>query len=147
MGSDRSEGPELADAIVEVTETGASLRANHLRIIDVVMESTTRLIANKNSYANPWKREKIETISLLLKAAIQAEGKVGLKMNLRRIDLPKIVGMIPALRKPTISPLADEEWVAIETIIDEKIVRVLVPELKRNGAEGIIEYPLNKIVP
>jgi len=139
--------PELADAIVEVTETGASLRANHLRIIDVVMESTTRLIANKNSYANPWKREKIETISLLLKAAIQAEGKVGLKMNLRRIDLPKIVGMIPALRKPTISPLADEEWVAIETIIDEKIVRVLVPELKRNGAEGIIEYPLNKIVP
>lgn len=139
--------PELADAIVEVTETGASLRANHLRIIDVVMESTTRLIANKDSFADPWKREKIETLSLLLKAAIQAEGKVGLKMNLRRTDLPKIIGMIPALRKPTISPLADEEWVAIETIIDEKVVRVLVPELKRNGAEGIIEYPLNKIVP
>ncbi|MGC8596151.1 MAG: ATP phosphoribosyltransferase [Candidatus Kryptoniota bacterium] len=139
--------PELADAIVEVTETGTSLRANHLKIIDVVMESTTRLIANRNSFADPWKREKIETLSLLLKAAIQAEGKVGLKMNLRRADLPKIVGMIPALRKPTISPLADEEWVAIETIIDEKVVRVLVPELKRNGAEGIIEYPLNKIVP
>lgn len=139
--------PELADAIVEVTETGSSLRANHLRIIDTVLQSSTRFIANKDSYNDPWKREKIETISLLLKGAIQAEGKVGLKMNIRKSDLPKIVGIIPALRKPTVSPLYDDEWVAIETIIDERVVRLIVPELKRNGAEGIIEYPLNKIVP
>ncbi len=139
--------PELADAIVEVTETGSSLRANHLRIIDTVLQSSTRFIANKESYEDAWKREKIETISLLLKGAIAAEGKVGLKMNIRKSDLPKIIGIIPALRKPTVSPLYDDEWVAIETIIDEKIVRIIVPELKRSGAEGIIEYPLNKIVP
>lgn len=139
--------PELADAIVEVTETGSSLRANHLRIIDTVLQSSTRFIANKESYEDGWKREKIETISLLLKGAIAAEGKVGLKMNIRKSDLPKIVGIIPALRKPTVSPLYDDEWVAIETIIDERVVRLIVPELKRNGAEGIIEYPLNKIVP
>ncbi len=139
--------PELADAIVEVTETGSSLRANHLRIIDTVLESSTRFIANNDSYKDGWKREKIETISLLLKGAIGAEGKVGLKMNIRKSDLPKIVGIIPALRKPTVSPLYDDEWVAIETIIDERVVRLIVPELKRNGAEGIIEYPLNKIVP
>ncbi len=139
--------PELADAIVEVTETGSSLRANHLRIIDTVLESSTRLIANKNAYLDEWKREKIDTVALLLKAAIAAEGKVGLKMNIRKSDLPKIVGIIPALRKPTVAPLYDEEWVAIETIIDERIVRILVPELKRSGAEGIIEYPLNKVVP
>lgn len=139
--------PELADAIVEVTETGSSIRANHLRIIDTVLESSTRLIANKDSYLDEWKREKIDTIALLLRAAIAAEGKVGLKMNIRKSDLPKIVGIIPALRKPTVAPLYDDEWVAIETIIDERIVRILVPELKRNGAEGIIEYPLNKVVP
>ncbi len=139
--------PELADAIVEVTETGSSLRANHLRIIETVLESSTRFIANKDAYKDPWKREKIETISLLLKGAIAAEGKVGLKMNIKKSDLPKIIGIIPALRKPTVSPLYDDEWVAIETIIDEKVVRIIVPELKRNGAEGIIEYPLNKIVP
>ena len=139
--------PELADAIVEVTETGSSLRANHLRIIDTVLESSTRFIANKEAYKDPWKREKIDTISLLLKGAIAAEGKVGLKMNIRKSDLPKIIGIIPALRKPTVSPLYDDEWVAIETIIDEQVVRIIVPELKRNGAEGIIEYPLNKIVP
>jgi ATP phosphoribosyltransferase len=139
--------PELADAIVEVTETGSSLRANHLRIIDTVLESSTRFIANKESYKDPWKKEKIDTIALLLKGAIAAEGKVGLKMNIRKSDLPKIIGIIPALRKPTVSPLYDDEWVAIETIIDERIVRIIVPELKRNGAEGIIEYPLNKIVP
>lgn len=139
--------PELADAIVEVTETGSSLRANHLRIIDTVLQSSTRFIANKESYKDPWKREKIETISLLLKGAIAAEGKVGLKMNIRKSDLPKIIGIIPALRKPTVSPLYDDDWVAIETIIDERVVRLIVPELKRNGAEGIIEYPLNKIVP
>ncbi len=139
--------PELADAIVEVTETGSSLRANHLRIIDTVLQSSTRFIANKGSYKDPWKKEKIDTIALLLKAAIAAEGKVGLKMNIRKSDLPKVVGIIPALRKPTVSPLYDDDWVAIETIIEERIVRIIVPELKRNGAEGIIEYPLNKIVP
>ena len=139
--------PELADAIVEVTETGSSLRANHLRIIDTVLESSTRFIANKEAYKDPWKKEKIETIALLLRGAIAAEGKVGLKMNIRKSDLPKIIGIIPALRKPTVSPLYDDEWVAIETIIDERIVRIIVPELKRSGAEGIIEYPLNKVVP
>ncbi len=139
--------PELADAIVEVTETGNSLRANHLRIIETVLESSTRLIANKEAYANQWKKEKIDTLALLLKAAIAAEGKVGLKMNIKKSDLPRIIGIIPALRRPTVSPLSDDEWVAIETIIEERIVRILVPELKRNGAEGIIEYPLNKVVP
>jgi ATP phosphoribosyltransferase len=139
--------PDLADAIVEVTETGSSLKANHLKIIDTVLESSTRLIANKEAYKDNWKREKIDTLALLLKAAIAAEGKVGLKMNLKKSDLPRIIGIIPALRRPTISPLADEDWVAIETIIDERIVRILVPELKKNGAEGIIEYPLNKVVP
>jgi ATP phosphoribosyltransferase len=139
--------PELADAIVEVTETGSSLRANHLRIIDTVLESSTRLIANKEAYNNQWKKDKIDTLALLLKAAIAAEGKVGLKMNIKKSDLQKVIGIIPALRRPTVSPLADDEWVAIETIIEERIVRILVPELKKNGAEGIIEYPLNKIVP
>jgi ATP phosphoribosyltransferase len=139
--------PELADAIVEVTETGSSLRANHLRIIETVLESSTRFIANKEAYANQWKKEKIDTLALLLKAAIAAEGKVGLKMNIKKSDLPRIIGIIPALRRPTVSPLSDDEWVAIETIIEERIVRILVPELKRNGAEGIIEYPLNKVVP
>ncbi|MGO9480399.1 MAG: ATP phosphoribosyltransferase [Candidatus Kryptoniota bacterium] len=139
--------PELADAIVEVTETGSSLRANHLRIIETVLESSTRLIVNKESYADHWKKEKINTLALLLKAAIAAEGKVGLKMNIRKSDLPRIIGIIPALRRPTVSPLSDDEWVAIETIIEERVVRIIVPELKRNGAEGIIEYPLNKIVP
>ncbi len=139
--------PELADAIVEVTETGSSLRANHLRIIDTVLESSTRLIANKDAYNDQWKKEKIDTIALLLKAAIAAEGKVGLKMNIKKSDLSRVIGIIPALRRPTVSPLADDDWVAIETIIEERIVRILVPELKRNGAEGIIEYPLNKVVP
>lgn len=139
--------PELADAIVEVTETGSSLRANHLRIIDTVLQSSTRFIVNKDAYKDPWKKEKIETISLLLKAAITAEGKVGLKMNIKKSDLPKIIGIIPALRKPTVSALYDDEWVAIETVIEERVVRIIVPELKRSGAEGIIEYPLNKIVP
>ena len=139
--------PELADAIVEVTETGSSLRANHLRVIDTVLQSSTRFIANNEAYKDPWKREKIDTIALLLKGAIAAEGKVGLKMNIRKSDLPKVIGIIPALRKPTVSPLYDNDWVAIETIIDERTVRIIVPELKRNGAEGIIEYPLNKIVP
>lgn len=139
--------PELADAIVEVTETGSSLRANHLRVIDTVLQSSTRFIANNEAYKDPWKHEKIQTIALLLRAAIAAEGKVGLKMNIRKSDLPKVIGIIPALRKPTVSPLYDNEWVAIETIIDERTVRIIVPELKRSGAEGIIEYSLNKIVP
>jgi len=145
-GATEVKTPELVDAIVEVTETGSSLRANHLRIIDVVLESTTRLIANKKSWDDAWKRQKIENIALLLEGAIQAEQKVGLKMNLRRQDLERVTKILPALRRPTVSPLADGEWVAVETIIDERLVRSLVPELKRAGAEGIIEYPLNKVI-
>jgi ATP phosphoribosyltransferase len=145
-GATEVKAPDLVDAIVEVTETGSSLRANHLRIVDTVLQSTTKLIANRTSWQDEWKRQKIESIAMLLKGAIQAEGKVGLKMNLRKSDVEKIVLMIPALRRPTISPLADDEWVAIETIVDEVIVRRIIPELKRAGAEGIIEYPLNKVI-
>lgn len=145
-GATEVKAPDLVDAIVEVTETGSSLRANRLRIVDVVLESNTKLIANKNSWADPWKREKIENIAMLLQGAINAGSKVGLKMNLRKADLEKITSLIPALRKPTISQLSDPEWVAIETILEEKIVRAILPQLKRNGAEGIIEYPLNKVI-
>lgn len=145
-GATEVKTPDLVDAIVEVTETGSSLRANKLRIVDVVLESNTKLIANKESWADPWKREKIENLSMLLHGAINAGTKVGLKMNLRKKDLDKVVSLIPALRKPTISQLADEEWIALETIIDENIVRGIIPQLKRAGAEGIIEYPLNKVI-
>lgn len=148
-GATEAKCPELVDAIVEVTETGASLRANRLRILEVLMESNTQLIANKQAWQDPWKRRKIENIALLMEGAIRAEHRVGLKMNARKADLEQIIQMLPALRRPTISPLASdgEEWVAIETIIEEKEVRRLIPELKRAGAEGIIEYPLNKVIP
>lgn len=145
-GATEVKTPDLVDAIVEVTETGSSLRANKLRIVDVVLESNTKLIANKQSWNDPWKREKIENMAMLLEGAINAGNRVGLKMNLKKTDLEKITSLIPALRKPTVSQLSDSDWVAIETIIEEKVVRAIIPQLKRHGAEGIIEYPLNKVI-
>ena len=145
-GATEVKTPDLVDAIVEVTETGGSLRANKLRSVDTVLESNTKLIANKQSWNDPWKREKIENIAMLLQGAINAGNRVGLKMNLKKADLEKLTSLIPALRKPTVSQLSDPEWVAIETIIEEKVVRAIIPQLKRNGAEGIIEYPLNKVI-
>ncbi len=136
----------LVNAIVELTETGASLRANNLRIIDTVIVSTTRLIANQTAWQDPFKREKIENIAILLQAAIEARGKVGLKMNVRRRDLDAILKVLPAEKSPTISGLADSEYVALEVIIDDSVERSLVPALKRAGASGIITYPLNKVI-
>jgi len=136
----------LVDAIVELTETGSSLRANKLVEIATLCESTTQFIANKTSYKDRWKRAKMEQLSLLLKGAICAEEKVGLKMNVRKEDLKKVLSKLPALKKPTISGLSGGSWFAIETIIDEKVVRVLIPALKAAGAQGIIEYPLNKVI-
>jgi len=145
-GATEVKPPELADAIVEVTETGSSLRANKLRIVDTVLESNTQLIANLNSWKDPWKRRKLEDICLLLDAAINALGKVGLMLNVRQADLPNILGVLPALKKPTVSHLSDEEWLAVNTILDESTVRSIIPRLKEAGAQGIVEYPLNKIV-
>ncbi|HXU77000.1 MAG TPA: ATP phosphoribosyltransferase [Methylomirabilota bacterium] len=145
-GATEVKAHELVDAIVEITETGSSLRANNLRIVDTLLQSTPRLIANRGSWKNSWKRRKIETISLLLKGALEAESKVGLKMNIARKNLSGLLEALPALRNPTISSLSQEGWVAVETIIDEHVVRELIPALKRAGAEGIIEYPLNKVV-
>ncbi len=139
--------PDLVDAIADITETGSSLRANNLRIIDTMMYTNTKFIANKAAWENPEKRAKIESIALLLRAALDADGKVGLKMNLPKSSLARVISSLPALRKPTVSPLSDTAWVAIETIVDEKVVREIVPALKANGAEGIVEYPLNKIIP
>ena len=136
----------LVDAIVEVTETGSSLRANRLRIIDTLMESNTQLFANKTALADPWKSEKLQNIALLLKAAIDAQGRVGLMLNVRREDLQAILALLPALQRPTISSLSDDQWVALNTIVEEKIVRTLIPTLKAAHAQGIVEYPLNKIV-
>ena len=138
--------PELVDAIVDVTETGSSLRANKLRIVDTLMESFPQFVANKSSYQNPWKKEKIDRIAMLLNAAQAARDVVGLKMNVPSDDLEKLLEKLPALRNPTVSKLADENWVAIETVLEESVVRTLIPELKSLGAEGIIEYPLNKLV-
>jgi ATP phosphoribosyltransferase len=145
-GATEVKPPELADGIVEATETGSTLRANRLRIIDTVMESNTQLIANERAWADPWKRTKIENLALLLAAAIAAQGRVGLMLNVRRRDLDKVLGLLPALRRPTVSPLAEEDWVALNTIIEEPTVRELIPKLKSAGAEGIVEFPLNKIV-
>jgi ATP phosphoribosyltransferase len=145
-GATEMKAHELVDAIVDITETGSSLRANKLRIIDTVLCSTPRLIANHQSWKDPWKREKIQRVALLLKGALDAETKVGLKLNLRRKDLPGLLKTLPALRNPTIANLSQEDWVAVETIIDEHVVRELIPALKAAGAEGIIEYPLNKVV-
>lgn len=139
-------GAGLVDAIVELTETGASLKANNLRIVDVICESTTLIIANKLSWKDAWKRQKIESIALLLQGAILAEEKVGLKMNVEEKNVQKIIGILPAIKNPTISTLSKEGWVAIETIVDESIVRMIIPKLKQNGAQGIIEYPLNKVI-
>ena len=139
--------PELVDAIVDLTETGSSLRANKLRIVDTLMETNTVLIANKASWQDADKRAKIENIALMLDAALQADAKVGLKLNIERSKLHEVVEQLPALRNPTISSLADENWIAVETVIEKKISRELIPALKRLGAEGIVEYPLNKIVP
>jgi len=145
-GATEVKAHELVDAIVEITETGSSLRANKLRIVDTLLCSTPRLIANHSCWKDPWKRKKIETLALLLKGALEAESKVGLKMNIARKNLDTLLRTLPALRNPTISSLSQEGWVAVETIIDEHIVRELIPALKGAGAEGIIEYPLNKVV-
>lgn len=138
--------PDLVDAIVDITETGNSLRANKLRIVDTLLETNTKFIANKASWADPVKRRKIETIALLLRGALEAESKVGLKMNLRKSSLDGVVKALPALRNPTISQLSHQDWIALETIIDESVVREIIPQLKALGAEGIVEYPLNKVV-
>ena len=138
--------PDLVDAIVDLTETGNSIRANKLRIVDTILETNTKLIANKKSWANPAKRKKIETIALLLTGALEAGSKVGLKMNAPKASLQAILKAIPALRNPTISPLSNADWIALETIIDESVVREIIPRLKSLGAEGIVEYPLNKVV-
>jgi ATP phosphoribosyltransferase len=145
-GATEVKAHELVDAIVEITETGSSLRANNLRIVDELMVSTPRLIANHGSWKDRWKRRKIETMALMLKGAIEAETKVGLKMNLEQRNLAPLLESLPALRRPTISSLSQAGWVAVETIIDEHVVRELIPQLKAAGAEGIIEYPLNKVV-
>ena len=145
-GATEVKAPRLADAIVEVTETGSSLRANRLRVIDTVLESNTQLIANAGALDDPWKRTKLENIALLLKAAIEAQGRVGIMLNTRRADLAAVLALLPALQRPTISPLSDDDWVAINTIIEERTVRDLIPRLKAARAQGIVEYPLNKIV-
>jgi ATP phosphoribosyltransferase len=145
-GATEVKPPMLADAIVEVTETGSSLRANRLRIIDTLMESNTQLIANQAALGDAWKRNKLENVALLLKAAIEAHGRVGLMLNVRRVDLAGVLALLPALQRPTISGLSDDEWVAVNTIIEERTVRDLIPRLKASGAQGIVEYPLNKIV-
>lgn len=145
-GATEVKAHELVDAIVEVTETGSSLRANKLRIVDELLSSTPRLIANHDAWKNKWKRGKIETMAMLLKGAMDAEAKVGLKMNIAQKNLQSLLDSLPALRNPTISHLSQEGWVAVETVIDEHVVRELIPQLKSAGAEGIIEYPLNKVV-
>ncbi|MBN1629556.1 MAG: ATP phosphoribosyltransferase, partial [Thermoleophilia bacterium] len=145
-GATEVKPPELADAIVEVTETGSSLRANKLRIVETVLESNTQLIANMQSWEDPEKRRKLEDISMLLQGAIAALGKVAVMLNVRRADLDTVLQVLPALRRPTISSLSDDEWLAINTIVDESVVRTIIPRLKEAGAEGIVEYPLNKIV-
>ena len=145
-GATEVKAHELVDAIVEITETGSSLRANKLRIVDTLLTSTPRLIANHASWDDKWKQEKIKTLAMLLRGALEAEAKVGLKMNIEEKNLAKLLDSLPALRNPTISHLSQKGWVAVETIIDEHIVREFIPQLKAAGAEGIIEYPLNKVV-
>lgn len=145
-GATEVKAHELVDAIVDITETGSSLRANKLRIVDTLMTSTPRLIVNHAAWKDQWKRKKIETLALLLKGALEAESKVGLKMNIEQKNLENLLKTLPALRNPTVSTLSQPGWVAVETIIDERVVRELIPQLKAAGAEGIIEYPLNKVV-
>jgi ATP phosphoribosyltransferase len=145
-GATEVKPPTLADAIVEVTETGSSLRANRLRVIDTIMESNTQLIANAKALDDGWKRTKLENVALLLKAAIEAQGRVGIMLNVQQTDLAAVLALLPALQQPTISPLSDPAWVALNTIIEERTVRDLIPKLKAARAQGIVEYPLNKIV-
>jgi ATP phosphoribosyltransferase len=145
-GATEVKPPRLADAIVDVTETGGSLKANNLRIVAELMQSTTRFIANEKSYADAWKKSKMDDLVLMLQGAMAAEGKVGLMMNVERRDLPAVLKVLPALQNPTISSLSDEHWVAVNTILDESIVRHIIPQLKAAGACGIVEYPLNKII-
>ncbi len=145
-GATEVKPPLLADAIVEVTETGSSLRANNLRIVDEVLQSTTRFIANKATMADPWKKNKLENIALMLQGCLAAEGKVGLMMNVRRVDLERILSILPALQKPTVSSLSDPDWVDVNTILDESYVRSTVPALKAAGARGIVEYQISKII-
>jgi ATP phosphoribosyltransferase len=145
-GATEVKPPRLADAIVEVTETGSSLRANNLRIVDEILRSTTRFIANHQAWADPWKRLKIEDIVLMLRGAMAAEGKVGLMMNVPRECVAGVLAILPALQNPTISDLADRQWVAVNTIVDESLVRRIIPRLKAAGARGIVEYPLSKII-
>ena len=145
-GATEVKPPVLADAIVEVTETGSSLRANGLRIVETVLESNTEFIAHPGAWEDAWKRQKIETLIMLLQGAIEAAGKVGLMLNVRRDDLEKVLSVLPALKRPTISALSDSDWVAVNTVIEEKTVREIIPRLKAANAQGIVEYPLNKIV-
>jgi ATP phosphoribosyltransferase len=145
-GATEVKPPTLADAIVEVTETGSSLRANRLRIIDTVMESETRLIANRTAYADAWKKHKIDSLALMLNAAISAQGQVGLMLNVEKANLPAILSVLPALNSPTVSELSNTGWVALNTILEEGVVREVVPKLKAAKATGIVEYPLNKVV-
>ena len=145
-GATEVKPPRLADAIVEITETGSSLRANNLRIVDEVLTSTPRLIANRAALRQPWKKTKLDNIALMLRSCLAAEGRVGLMMNVWRQDLDAVVAILPALRNPTISHLADTDWVAISTIIDEQAVRMIVPALKQAGATGIVEFPINKVI-
>jgi ATP phosphoribosyltransferase len=145
-GATEVKPPMLADAIVEVTETGSSLRANHLRIIETLMESETQLIANKTAWADDWKRRKIETLSLMLNGAMAAQTQVGLMLNVRKADLDAVLGVLPALNSPTVSHLRNPEWVAVNTILEQSVVRDVVPKLKSSGGTGIVEYPLSKVV-
>lgn len=145
-GATEVKPPRLADAIVEVTETGSSLRANNLRIVDEVLQSTTRLIANHDSLKDEWIRTKIDNIALMLKSCLEAEGKVGLMMNVQRCDLDGVIGILPALQTPTISQLSDPDWIAVNTIVEEKVVRTAIPQLKQAGARGVVEYSINKII-
>ncbi len=146
-GATETKAPDIVDAIVDVTETGSSLRANRLRIVDEVMVSTTVFIANKDAWGSDWKRRKIENMAMLFLGALVGREKVGLKMNVSQPNLEAVLKLLPALKEPTVSPLADPSWFAIDTVLDESVVRRLIPELKRAGAEGIIEYPLNKVIP
>jgi ATP phosphoribosyltransferase len=145
-GATEVKPPELADAIVEVTETGSSLRANKLRIVETVLESNTQLIANKSAWADEWKQSKLSDLKLLLDGAIAALGKVGLMLNVHESNLDKVLKVLPALKRPTVSHLSDDKWLAVNTILDESTVRTIIPRLKQAGGEGIVEYPLNKIV-
>ncbi|MGE5327664.1 MAG: ATP phosphoribosyltransferase [Deltaproteobacteria bacterium] len=145
-GATEVKPPVLADAIVEVTETGSSLRANGLRIVETVLESNTKLIVNREAWKDSWKRQKVETIVMLLQGAIEASGKVGLMLNVQRTDLAAVLAVLPALKRPTISNLSDTDWVAVNTVIEERTVREIIPRLKAAKAQGIVEYPLNKIV-